>query len=105
MEMALHGFVTAPFWLALAGVVLAWYLYLKRPDLPAAIAARMKGVHELLLNKYYIDEIYAFLFRDGLRKLGLTPPPEIPAPAPSAQLRPDRHARNWCGPSPSGCVR
>jgi NADH-quinone oxidoreductase subunit L len=70
MEMALHGFVTAPFWLALAGVVLAWYLYLKRPDLPAAIAARMKGVHELLLNKYYIDEIYAFLFRDGLRKLG-----------------------------------
>ncbi len=70
MEMALHGFVTAPFWLALAGVVLAWYLYLKRPDLPVAIAARMKGVHELLLNKYYIDEIYAFLFRDGLRKLG-----------------------------------
>ncbi|MCE2946965.1 MAG: NADH-quinone oxidoreductase subunit L [bacterium] len=70
LEMALHGFVTAPFWLALAGVVLAWYLYLKRPDLPEAIAARMKGLHALLLNKYYIDEIYAFLFRDGLRSLG-----------------------------------
>ncbi len=70
LEMALHGFVTAPFWLALAGVVLAWYLYLKRPDLPAAIAARMKGLHALLLGKYYIDELYAFLFRDGLRKVG-----------------------------------
>ncbi|MCA4902687.1 MAG: NADH-quinone oxidoreductase subunit L [Rhodocyclaceae bacterium] len=70
LEMALHGFVTAPFWLALAGVVLAWFLYLKRPDLPAAMAGKMKGLHALLLNKYYIDEVYAFLFRDGLRKLG-----------------------------------
>jgi NADH-quinone oxidoreductase subunit L len=30
----------------------------------------MKGLHTLLLNKYYLDEIYAFLFRDGLRSLG-----------------------------------
>ena len=70
LEMALHGFTTAPFWLAVAGVVLAWFLYLKRPDLPAALAAKMKGLHALLLGKYYIDEVYAFLFRDGLRKLG-----------------------------------
>jgi len=70
LEMALHGFVTAPFWLALAGVVLAWYLYLRRPELPAVLAARMKGLHTLLLEKYYFDQIYAFLFRDGLRSLG-----------------------------------
>ena len=62
--------LSAPFWLAVAGVVLAWFLYLKRPDLPAALAAKMKGLHALLLGKYYIDEVYAFLFRDGLRKLG-----------------------------------
>jgi NADH-quinone oxidoreductase subunit L len=70
LEMSLHALVTAPFWLALGGVALAWFLYLRRPDLPAAIAARMKGLHTLLLNKYYLDEIYAFLFRDGLRSLG-----------------------------------
>ena len=70
LGMALHGFATAAFWLAVAGVVLAWYLYLKRPDLPAALAAKMQGVYTLLANKYYVDELYAFLFRDGCRRIG-----------------------------------
>jgi NADH-quinone oxidoreductase subunit L len=70
MGMALHGFVTLPFWLAVAGVGLAWYLYIRRPDLPAVLAARMQGVYTLLANKYYFDELYAWLFRDGFRHLG-----------------------------------
>jgi len=34
--MAIHGLMTLPFALALSGVVLAWFFYMKRPDIPAA---------------------------------------------------------------------
>src|SRR5438067_896610 len=37
LAMALHGFVALPFWFSLAGVVAAWYMYLKNPALPAAM--------------------------------------------------------------------
>nr|MCU0943120.1 NADH-quinone oxidoreductase subunit L [Hydrogenophaga sp.] len=37
VDMALHGFVTLPFWLALGGVVTAWVFYLKAPAIPAAL--------------------------------------------------------------------
>ncbi len=70
VEMGLHAFTSLPFWLALAGVALAWLLYLARPTWPAAIAARAGGLHRLLLNKYYFDEAYAFVFGAGTRALG-----------------------------------
>ena len=38
-----------------AGIVAAWYLYLKRPDLPDRIAARFSRLYRLLVNKYYFD--------------------------------------------------
>ena len=41
--------------LALAGVLTAWYLYLKRPEWPERISERLSAVHTLLLNKYYFD--------------------------------------------------
>jgi NADH-quinone oxidoreductase subunit L len=53
--MALHGLSTLPFWLALAGVVTAWYFYLRNPAIPAAIKARFQFVYTLLENKYYMD--------------------------------------------------
>jgi NADH-quinone oxidoreductase subunit L len=68
--MSLHALSTAPFWLAAAGVALAWWFYLKRPDIPAAIAARVRPVHTLLLNKYYFDELYNAVFAGGSRLLG-----------------------------------
>jgi NADH-quinone oxidoreductase subunit L len=43
---------------ALAGIAFATWLWLKRPDIPAAIAARFPGAYGLLLNKYYVDEVY-----------------------------------------------
>src|SRR5688572_4391717 len=55
VQMALHGLMTAPFWLAVAGVASAWYLYLYRPALPAAIKARVQPLYTLLENKYYMD--------------------------------------------------
>jgi NADH-quinone oxidoreductase subunit L len=68
--MALHSFMTAPFWLDLVGVGLAWFLYLKRPDLPALIQVRMQGLYRVLENKYYLDRINEFVFAGGARRLG-----------------------------------
>ena len=67
---ALHGLTAAPFWLALAGIVVAWFLFLKRPDIPASMANSMRGLYRLLLNKYYLDDIYQAVFATGARKLG-----------------------------------
>ncbi|MDR3764361.1 MAG: NADH-quinone oxidoreductase subunit L [Acidobacteriota bacterium] len=43
---------------ALAGLGLAWFLYIKRPELPARIAAALGGLYTLVYNKYWIDELY-----------------------------------------------
>jgi NADH-quinone oxidoreductase subunit L len=53
--MALHGLTTAPFWLALAGVVVAWWFYLKQPSIPAALQRRFGFLYRILDNKYYMD--------------------------------------------------
>jgi NADH-quinone oxidoreductase subunit L len=67
---ALHGLLGLPFWLAVGGIATAWYFYLKRPDLPAVIAARLRPAYALLVNKYYLDEIYQAVFATGARRLG-----------------------------------
>jgi NADH-quinone oxidoreductase subunit L len=56
--MAIHGFQTVPFWFAAAGVALAWFFYMKRPDIPAAIKQRFGFIYRLLDNKYYLDKLY-----------------------------------------------
>jgi NADH-quinone oxidoreductase subunit L len=43
---------------ALLGVGLAWFIWLKRPEIADSMAARFPGLHRLLLNKYYVDELY-----------------------------------------------
>ena len=43
---------------ALVGIGLATYLWLKHKEIPARLAAQYPGVHRLLLNKYYVDEVY-----------------------------------------------
>jgi NADH-quinone oxidoreductase subunit L len=43
---------------AFAGLFLAWFLYVKRPELPARIATSLGGLYTTVLNKYYVDEIY-----------------------------------------------
>jgi NADH-quinone oxidoreductase subunit L len=68
--MALHGFLTAPFWLDVLGVGLAWFLYIRRPDLPALLQARFGGLYRLLDNKYYLDRINEVVFAGGARRLG-----------------------------------
>ncbi|MDO9089425.1 MAG: NADH-quinone oxidoreductase subunit L [Burkholderiaceae bacterium] len=70
VAMALHALSTAPFWLALAGVALSWYMYMVNPALPAAIKARCGPIYTLLDNKYYMDWINERLLARGARGLG-----------------------------------
>ena len=63
-------FTTAPFWLALAGVVTAWYFYLVNPAIPAKIKSMSGPIFKLLDNKYYLDRINEIVFAGGSRLLG-----------------------------------
>ncbi len=69
-QMALHGLTAAPFWLALAGVVTAWYLYMRSPALPAAIKVKCQPLYTLLENKYYLDWFNENVLARGARALG-----------------------------------
>ncbi|MBQ5948048.1 NADH-quinone oxidoreductase subunit L [Massilia sp. ST3] len=68
--MAIHGLQTAPFWLALAGVALAYYCYMINPRVPAWFYAKFKPLHTLLDNKYYMDKFNQFVFAGGARAVG-----------------------------------
>jgi NADH-quinone oxidoreductase subunit L len=51
-----HAFTSSPaLYLAAAGVGVAWFLYLRRPELPAVIQQTLAPVHRVLVNKYYFD--------------------------------------------------
>jgi NADH-quinone oxidoreductase subunit L len=68
--MALHAFGTLPFWLDIAGLGLAAYLYLARPDLPAAIKAKSGVLATILERKYGLDDFNDWFFAGGARGLG-----------------------------------
>lgn len=70
LQMALHGLTTAPFWLALSGVALAYYLYLVNPSLPATIKRNCQPLYTLLDNKYYLDWFNENVLSRGTRELG-----------------------------------
>jgi NADH-quinone oxidoreductase subunit L len=50
---------------AVLGIALATWFYQRRPDLPERLGASLSGPHRLLLNKYYVDELYGALFVRG----------------------------------------
>ncbi|WP_373356991.1 NADH-quinone oxidoreductase subunit L [Pseudoroseicyclus sp. CXY001] len=52
----------SPFAAMLIGLLLAWVMYIRRPDFPAKLAANQKPLYNFLYNKWYFDEIYGFLF-------------------------------------------
>ncbi len=65
LEAAHH----VPFWVkalplvvGVGGIALAYILYVLAPGLPAAIAGRFRFIYQFLLNKWYFDELYDFLF-------------------------------------------
>ena len=70
VQMAIHGLTAAPFWLALSGVILSYYMYMVNPALPAAIKRNLNPVYQLLENKYYLDWINENVLARGMRGLG-----------------------------------
>ncbi|OGV75567.1 MAG: NADH-quinone oxidoreductase subunit L [Methylotenera sp. RIFCSPLOWO2_02_FULL_45_14] len=68
--MALHGLMTLPFALAASGVGLAWFFYMKRPDIPAAIQKRFATINCILENKYGFDSFNDRVFAAGSRFIG-----------------------------------
>lgn len=52
----------SPFVAMLAGLGLAYQMYIRRPDLPGKLAAQQGPLYQFLLNKWYFDEIYDFVF-------------------------------------------
>jgi NADH-quinone oxidoreductase subunit L len=68
--MALHAFSTLPFWLAVSGVVTAYYMYMINPAVPAAIKRVCMPIFNLFENKYYLDWINENILARGARVLG-----------------------------------
>ena len=66
----LHGLASPILGLAAAGVLLAWYLYLKRPELAGQLRERAGWLYTLLENKYYFDEFNESFIAGGSRALG-----------------------------------
>jgi len=66
----LHGLKAWPFWLAMAGIATAWYLYMKRTDLPKKIAHFFGPAYALVEKKYGFDELYSAVFAAGARAVG-----------------------------------
>ena len=69
-QFVLHGFMGPAVWLAAAGVALAWFLYLKRPELAAVLREKAGGLYTLLENKYYFDWFNENVIAAGSRMLG-----------------------------------
>jgi NADH-quinone oxidoreductase subunit L len=69
-QMAFHGLTSAPFWLALGGVLSAYYMYMVKPALPTAIRKRFQTVYTVLENKYYIDWFNENVLAPLVRGLG-----------------------------------
>ena len=70
MAMVSHSLHTPVLYLAIGGVLAAWFLYVKAPQLPAKIAQTFRPVYVLFENKYYLDNIYFAVFAKGTRALG-----------------------------------
>lgn len=71
VQMAVHGLTSAPFWLALAGVVTSYYMYMINPAVPAAIKRSVAPIYTLLENKYYMDWFNENVLAPAARGLGV----------------------------------
>jgi NADH-quinone oxidoreductase subunit L len=72
-----HEFHNVPKWVkwspfaAMAlGFVTAWYMYIRSPETPKYLAEQHRGLYQFLLNKWYFDELYDFLFVRPAKWLG-----------------------------------
>ncbi|MGX5802495.1 NADH-quinone oxidoreductase subunit L [Bradyrhizobium sp. Arg314] len=73
----LHEIHELPLWVELApfiamiiGFAIAWKFYIRSPELPRSVAANHRLLYGFLLNKWYFDELYDFLFVQPAKRLG-----------------------------------
>ena len=69
-SMIMHGLMGPALYLALAGLVVAWVIYTKKPGIAEIIKTRLEPLYRTLDKKYWFDEAYQFLFAGGSRGLG-----------------------------------
>ena len=60
----------SPFVAMLIGFVTAWIFYIRDPSIPGRLAAQQPILYRFLLNKWYFDEVYDFLFVRSAKALG-----------------------------------
>jgi NADH-quinone oxidoreductase subunit L len=73
LEKAHHSptwVVLAPFVMMAIGFAIAWYFYIRRPELPARLAAQNGLIYNFLYNKWYFDELFDFLFVRPAQRVG-----------------------------------
>jgi NADH-quinone oxidoreductase subunit L len=56
--MLLHALTGWPVLIALIGLLLAWWFYIKSPQTPKKLADSLRAPYTLILHKYYVDELY-----------------------------------------------
>ena len=70
LPMMAHAVKTVPFWLTVAGIAAAWYLYILKPELPAKLRQKAGVLVTVLEEKYGFDRFYDWFFAGGARKFG-----------------------------------
>jgi NADH-quinone oxidoreductase subunit L len=65
-----HGIMAPPFWLAMAGLVTAWYVYTRQPKIAENLKIRFDWLYLILDRKYGFDEFNQAVFAAGSRWLG-----------------------------------
>lgn len=70
VSFILHGLMAPPFWLAMAGLVSAWYIYMKNDSVAEWAYNKFRWLHSLLDNKYYLDDFNQNVFAKGAVNLG-----------------------------------
>jgi len=71
LGFALHGFVSPPFWVALAGFVTAWICYMWKPSLAGSFARGLGPLYRLLVQKFYFDWFNEHVIAAGTRLIGV----------------------------------
>jgi len=70
VSFVLHAFGGPAIYLAIAGVVTAWYIYMKNPAIAENLRQRFSAIYQLLVNKYYADDFNEAVFAGGARGVG-----------------------------------
>ncbi len=72
LAMGLHGFITVPFMLLVAGFAVAWLCYIRMPALASTIKTVLAPINKVLENKYGFDAFNEWFIAKGVRSLAWT---------------------------------